>query len=431
MVLSKKKILLNENLKQDLLCLGESIEQICSKPYEEINTRFKNYSEQKKSPNWYNLEQYTNKYLWYIEDEDFKEVISNLIAEYERVARIDIDEEKFFKNRLDIFKMIIDISVKNISTKDWVEKEINRQEDKSNSNIIGFFHEKLIGKIDGWEALDVGNGIDITGRNATIELKNKHNTTKGEDEVGIYEKLNGKLQSNPQFEKAYFARIIDTKSQDKQWTGERKIKESLTPTNRTLYSNTLKFRIEGDKIYRKFDNENIHIISGDKLYELLTGDKFAFKKLIEALPKVFKDLGYAKNFDENGELEKYLINKNFFLSGYIGYETAFPLTFNTLENLVNKKTNFYIQTENGNIPFDINQKQFHDLKATKIKARIPLLKENKVIFEEDIQYLFCLNEEMILETDGQGEKDFLRVTLKLKSNGQILFSTKILKELLN
>ena len=74
MVLSKKKILLNENLKQDLLCLGESIEQICSKPYEEINTRFKNYSEQKKSPNWYNLEQYTNKYLWYIEDEDFKKL---------------------------------------------------------------------------------------------------------------------------------------------------------------------------------------------------------------------------------------------------------------------------------------------------------------------------------------------------------------------
>lgn len=190
MVLSKKKILSNENLRQALLCLGESIEQICSKSYEEIYN---------KVPYHYNLEQYTNKYLWYIEDEDFKEVISNLITEYERVARIDIDEEKFFKNRLDIFKMIIDISVKNISTKDWVEKEINRQEDKSNSNIIGFFHEKLIGKIDGWEALAVGNGIDITGRNATIELKNKHNTTKGEDEVGIYEKLNGKLQSNPQF----------------------------------------------------------------------------------------------------------------------------------------------------------------------------------------------------------------------------------------
>lgn len=421
MVLSKKKILSNENLRQALLCLGESIEQICSKSYEEIYN---------KVPYHYNLEQYTNKYLWYIEDEDFKEVISNLITEYERVARIDIDEEKFFKNRLDIFKMIIDISVKNISTKDWVEKEINRQEDKSNSNIIGFFHEKLIGKIDGWEALAVGNGIDITGKNATIELKNKHNTTKGEDEVGIYEKLNGKLQSNPQFEKAYFARIIDTKSQDKQWTGERKIKDSLTPANRTLYSNTLKFRIEGDKIYRKFDNENIHIISGDKLYELLTGDKFAFKKLIEALPKIFKDLGYAKNFDENGELEKYLINKNFFLSGYMGYETAFSPTFNTLENLVNKKTNFYIQLNNIRLPFDINQKEVYISKANYIQT-ITLFKGNKVIFKENIQCSFYIDNIIVLEVDGQENREFLKITLKPKFDIQPLFSIKILKELLN
>lgn len=424
MVLSKKKILSNKNLIQDLFSIysGESIEQICSKSYEEIYN---------KVPDHYNLEQYTNKYLWYIEDEDFKEVISNLITEYERVARIDIDEEKFFKNRLDIFKMIIDISVKNISTKDWVEKEINRQEDKSNSNIIGFFHEKLIGKIDGWEALDVGNGIDITGRNATIELKNKHNTTKGEDEVGIYEKLDGKLQSNPQFKKAYFARIIDTKSQDKQWTGERKIKESLTPTNRTLYSNTLKFRIEGDKIYRKFDNENIHIISGDKLYELLTGDKLAFKKLIEALPKVFKDLGYAKNFDENGELEKYLINKNFFLSRYMGYETAFSQTFNTLENLVNKKTNFYIATLDNDKEFDINQFQTHTLFAKKSNQSLVLKKNNKNIFKENVQYDFEYNDEVILITDGRTNPDFLIITLKLKSDERILFSTEILKELLN
>lgn len=421
MVLSKKKILSDENLKQQLFSLypAESIEQICSKSYEEITFKIKK-----------NLESYTNKYLWYIEDEDFKEVISNLITEYERVARIDIDEDKFFKNRLDIFKMIIDISLKNISTKDWVEKEINRQEDKSNTNIIGFLHEKLIGKIDGWSALKVGEGTDITGTDTTIELKNKHNTTKGEDEVGIYEKLNGKLQSNPQFKKAYFARIIDTKSQDKQWNGERKIKDSLTPTNRTTYSDTSKFIIKEGKIYRKFANENIHIISGDKLYELLTGDRFAFKKLIEALPKVFKDLEYAKNFDENGELEKYLINKNFSLSSYIGYEENSYQNIDELERLVNKKSNFYIQTDNGNKSFDIDQYQFHYLVANRQIEKLILLKENKLIFIEDIQYSFYLNEEVILETDGQRERDFLRVTLKLKSNGQILFSTKILKELL-
>lgn len=152
--------------------------------------------------------------------------------------------------------------------------------------------------------------------------------------------------------------------------------------------------------------------------------------MIEALPKIFKDLGYAKNFDENGELEKYLINKNFFLSGYMGYETAFSPTFNTLENLVNKKTNFYIQLNNIRLPFDINQKEVYISKANYIQT-ITLFKGNKVIFKENIQCSFYIDNIIVLEVDGQENREFLKITLKPKFDIQPLFSIKILKELLN
>jgi hypothetical protein len=67
-------------------------------------------------------------------------------------------------------------------------------------------------------------------------------------------------------------------------------------------------------------NENIRRVSIDKFYELVTGEKNAFKQLVEVLPKVIDDV--LEEIQQNGientvfnELEK--IDKNILKSLYL------------------------------------------------------------------------------------------------------------------
>jgi hypothetical protein len=426
MILSRRKLLKNQELLNKLLELNScsNVEELCSK--NNIHYDLKDYN--------ILLNEYSNKYLWYIEDEDFEEIVNNLIEEYQKNLKNDINEKKFFDNRLDIPKMIIDISLQDISVEDWIEKEVIRQEDRSNTNIIGFFNEKIIGKIDGWNALKVGEGIDIENDDKTIfiELKNKHNTVKKEDEVGIYEKLESKLQSDTSFKRAYYARIIDKKSRCEKWTtrGGRVIKDTLNATNREKYENNPNYRIDKKKIYRIFDNDNVYIISGDRLYEMLTGDKYAFKKLIEALPCVFKNLGYGKSFNEYGQLENYLIYKNFSLSKYLGYENVnfdknlneistkdidnFRVDFATKEYILYKSTpkeNIEIKLYNSGNP-----------------RKIEILKNKRLIYENYFEVIHN-GEKIYLEIYCQEEYINIKANSSINYHRQYL-SISFLKDLL-
>ena len=44
---------------------------------------------------------------------------------------------------------------------DWVFHEKSRLAIKSFEQLIGYFHENLIDKIDGWKKYDVGAGYDV------------------------------------------------------------------------------------------------------------------------------------------------------------------------------------------------------------------------------------------------------------------------------
>lgn len=423
MILSRRKLLKNQELLNKLLELNScsNVEELCSK--NNIHYDLKDYN--------ILLNEYSNKYLWYIEDEDFEEVVNNLIEEYQKNLKNDINEKKFFDNRLDIPKMIIDISLQDIFVEDWIAKEVVRQEDRSNTNTIGFFNEKIIGKIDGWNALKVGEGIDIENDDKTIfiELKNKHNTVKGEDEVGIYEKLESKLENEKTFKKAYYARIIDKKSQDEKWTGKRKTKITISPSNKKEYENNPNYLTKGNSLYKIFNNDYIHIISGDRLYEILTGDRYAFKKLIDALPWVFKNLGYGKNFNEYGRVENYLISKNFSLSNYLGYE---DITFNkNINEVSNKEINdfklissckeyqLYKSFPRENIEIKLYSKGNH--------KKIEILKNKRLIYENYFKVKY--EEESILNISLSEEYINVKVNSSINPSCQYL-NIKFLKDLL-
>ena len=74
----------------------------------------------------------------------------------------------------------------------WTKSEIDRQVGKSISNQIGYFHQELIGAIPGWQSIPRGGQMpDLVchERKLFVELKNKFNTVKGSDRIGVYNSL--------------------------------------------------------------------------------------------------------------------------------------------------------------------------------------------------------------------------------------------------
>lgn len=208
-----------------------------------------------------------NKYVEFVSDEDFLECVKHVIDfylsdEYQEEPMTVLKESK---NDIDAIKTIFDITVKQIGFDGWANKEMERQHDKTINNKIGEFHQELLGKVDGWVDLGIGDEteIDLKKEDNTvfIELKNKHNTMNSSSTKTCREKLENVIEQYPDAT-AYWAYIISRKyrSENRVWK------------------------------YQGRENEKIRRISGDLLYEMITGDSNALEKVYEAIPKAIVDL---------------------------------------------------------------------------------------------------------------------------------------------
>ena len=208
-----------------------------------------------------------NKYVDFVSDEDFLECVKHVIDFY---LSDEFQEEpmtvlKESKNDIDAIKTIFDVTVKQIGFDGWANKEIERQQDKTINNEIGEFHQELLGKVDGWVNLGIGDEteIDLKKKDNTvfIELKNKHNTMNSSSTKTCREKLENVIAKYPNAT-AYWAYIISKKykTEERVW------------------------------IYKGRENEKIRRISGDLLYEMITGDPDALEKVYEAIPKAIVDI---------------------------------------------------------------------------------------------------------------------------------------------
>lgn len=152
---------------------------------------------------------------------------------------------------IDTTKMIFDMKYKKISKEEWYNFEIFRQMDKAINNRIGYFHQIFLGNVDGWINLDydkeLRNKYKVDLCNSTfdifIEIKNKYNTLNSSSRESTYNKLLSIKKNNPKC-RIILAYIIS--------------KPSMCG-------------------YKSLDN-GIEILSGDKLYELILGDKDGFIK---------------------------------------------------------------------------------------------------------------------------------------------------------
>ncbi|MCD5076307.1 MULTISPECIES: Eco47II family restriction endonuclease [Enterococcus] len=257
-----------------------------------------------------------NTYLSFISDEDLFECIEFLYLEYEKALQ-GIDYQKFFKNRIDTFKMTFDTAINNLNEQSWLAAELQRQVEKTITNHVGTFHEKLIGKIEGFNNYPVGQSYDVANDDKTIfaEIKNKHNTVTGTHVLSLFEKIKRYADAFPDAT-CYYVRIIDTKSRNEIW----------------------KFRSGASEPKPLYSHPRIRIISGDKFYELVTGKQTAFQELCEIMPKalqnwistrnarqgssmgLFADL-YQQSQNNKRTLFEEIIYINYPLSKYIGFSS--------------------------------------------------------------------------------------------------------------
>ena len=133
-----------------------------------------------------------NKYVDFVPDDIFEELIQSVIDAYGEENR-DIR-----KNGVDPFKTAFDMKQMGLDFEKWKKITIAIQKDMNVSMKVGYFHQKLLGSVKGWKDLKVGKQLDITNDDNTIyiELKNKHNTTKGENKIDVFKKLKKIVEEN-------------------------------------------------------------------------------------------------------------------------------------------------------------------------------------------------------------------------------------------
>lgn len=203
-----------------------------------------------------------NKYVEYIEDEYLITCINNLYKAYEK-AKEDINKKKFYKNKIDTFKLLFDSHFSGLNESAVLHSEILRQIDKSINNSIGTFHEEILGGIKGFE-LGKQSGFDIKACDDTLfaDIKNKHNTMNSSASESLFQKL-AKYADSYKKANCYWVQILAKNSFEENWVGEINGKE---------YSHSRVFKI-----------------SGDRFYKLLTGRENALFELYQALPIALRD----------------------------------------------------------------------------------------------------------------------------------------------
>ncbi len=216
-----------------------------------------------------------NKYVDFISDKHLFDCIAHLHNSYNR-AKTDISKKKFYKNKIDTFKLTFDSRFNDIDEEHIIESEILRQIDKSINNFIGIFHEQILGGIKDYE---VGNlsGFDIKAKDDTLfaDIKNKHNTMNSSAAESLFQKLARYADTYKQ-SKCYWVQILAKKSFNEKWIAD----------------------ING----KEYSHSRVYKISGDQFYALLSGQNDAFFQLYNALPTAISD--FLASIEKNKDIYK-------------------------------------------------------------------------------------------------------------------------------
>lgn len=201
-----------------------------------------------------------NYNLSFISDKDLFNHVKSTVLKY----RFKINLKEFNKNLIDPIKLTFDSKIYQKNISDVIENEIIRQKDKSNNNQIGYFNQNIFKYINKeWHV--PSNGYDIVNykKKIFVEMKNKHNTMNSSSAQKTYIQMQNTILKNPKAI-CMLVEVISKKSQNIKW--------KVSINNKST------------------SDDRIRLVSIDKFYELVTGDKHAFKNLCQVLPKVIDDV---------------------------------------------------------------------------------------------------------------------------------------------
>ena len=209
----------------------------------------------------------------YVEDEilitEVKLILTNMSSSMTEI------QKDLYDNVIDPFSAVFDSVGNNFSYDEWIQMEQGRQLQKTLQNSIGYFHQKILGSVDGW--IDPGNGggfdSENTERKIIAELKNKWNTLNSSSSEATYDKM---------------VRFLDAR---KGYNGYVVI---IIPKKPARFNKP--FRVPGKEI-----REDLRTVDGATYYEMVTGDKDALMKLFTGLTEIIKTT-HNGSFDQ----EKYL-----------------------------------------------------------------------------------------------------------------------------
>ena len=125
--------------------------------------------------------------------------------------------QSFNKNLIDPIKLTFDSIVYEQSVEQTISNEVLRQLDKTNSNLIGFFHQNIFNFIgDEWEVPTSGYDIQSPLHNIYVEMKNKHNTMNSSSAIRTYMRFQNTIIQNP-VSKCFLVEVIAKRSQNIPW----------------------------------------------------------------------------------------------------------------------------------------------------------------------------------------------------------------------
>ena len=248
-----------------------------------------------------------NYNLSFISNENLFNHVKETIGKY--VYKINLI--KFNKNIIDPIKLTFDSKIYGKTIEEIINSECIRQMDKSNSTYIGYFQQNILAylynkdtKQTNWTVLKKGFDVINEVDKIYVEVKNKHNTMNSSSAPSTYMKMQNKILKDSE-SICMLVEIITKKSSNEEW----------------------KISLDGEKM----SNKRIRRVSIDKFYEIVTGEKEAFKQLVEILPKVMEDVlkdmkirGMENTvFEELKKIDENILKSLYLLAfaKYEGFET--------------------------------------------------------------------------------------------------------------
>ena len=208
--------------------------------------------------------------LAFISDENF-------LLEVERVIDVAIRAKQeasqgFGRNVIDPFAALFEMSGFGIEHNHWKDSEMVRQSQKTLQNHIGYFHQQMLGHVQGWENLGVGSEVDLinTDQKIIAEVKNKYSTVTGGKLKDVYSELENLVMPKASRFKgftAYFVNVIPKTT--------ARFDTVFTPSDKASGR-------------RCADNVLIRLIDGASFYHVVTGRENALSELFYALPEAIR-----------------------------------------------------------------------------------------------------------------------------------------------